>query len=149
MEFAHEKIIFPVMTLNFNIKKARYYCAAIGRQGENAAATTLELRGWDILCRNFHAGKQELDIVARNQGILHFVEVKTRRMRQGSFPATAVNLQKRHNIINAAKQYLREIGKPDVVYQYDVVEVLTSNGKIVSVDVMENAFSDKARHFAN
>lgn len=133
------------MTMAFNISKARRLCAELGRQGEIAAAELLELRGWDILCRNFRAGKQELDIVARHQGILHFVEVKTRRLRQGSFPAVAVNREKRHNIIRAAHQYLREIGRPDIAYQYDVAEVQTKDGRIVSVDVMENAFSDKAK----
>ncbi|MGH2722043.1 MAG: YraN family protein, partial [Actinomycetota bacterium] len=46
--------------------------------GEGAAARHLERRGLRILARNWRIRMGELDLVARDGGVLVFVEVKTR-----------------------------------------------------------------------
>lgn len=49
-----------------------------GRLGEAMAALFLEARGWTIEARNFRAGRQEIDLVARRGRTLALVEVKWR-----------------------------------------------------------------------
>lgn len=105
----------------------------IGQRGENAAQLFLENAGYETLCRNWRAPRNlgELDIVCRNdEGTLCIVEVKTRRRheettRQPS-PIEAVDADKRRNLRRAVMAYLTAIGKPDVRFRYDVIEVWSS-----------------------
>ncbi|MEW5941133.1 MAG: YraN family protein, partial [Chloroflexota bacterium] len=50
----------------------------VGRWGEQAAAEYLEKRGYLILARNFRTKHGEIDLIARQDNILVFVEVKAR-----------------------------------------------------------------------
>ena len=45
-----------------------------GNWGEDAAVNYLERQGYEILDRNFNCRWGEIDIIARRQGILAFVE---------------------------------------------------------------------------
>lgn len=54
--------------------------AALGRAGEDAAATLLHSHGMCILARNWRSGPLELDLVCREGDTLVFVEVKTREI---------------------------------------------------------------------
>lgn len=56
-----------------------------GKRAEQAAAAYLECRGFTILTLNWRTRYCEIDIVARSDKTIHFVEVKYRRSaRQGS-----------------------------------------------------------------
>lgn len=58
---------------------------SIGRQAESVAASFLVRRGYCILYRNWRCRYCEIDIVAKKNEVLSFVEVKYRRNnRQGS-----------------------------------------------------------------
>ena len=58
-----------------------------GRRAEEAAARYLQRRGYVILGRNVRGGRGELDIIARKQDILAFVEVKAHQRRDASLEA--------------------------------------------------------------
>ncbi|MFQ6342743.1 YraN family protein [Campylobacter sp. VTCC 70190] len=47
-----------------------------GILGENKACVFLKKQGFEIVKRNFHSKFGELDIIAKKDGILHFIEVK-------------------------------------------------------------------------
>ncbi|MCX6716690.1 MAG: YraN family protein [Candidatus Taylorbacteria bacterium] len=49
----------------------------VGFLGENVTCAFLERRGYDIVARNYSKKCGELDIVAKKEGALHFVEVKS------------------------------------------------------------------------
>ena len=49
----------------------------IGRVGEETACKFLVKRGFSIVEQNYRKKWGEIDIIAKNKGILHFVEVKT------------------------------------------------------------------------
>ena len=51
----------------------------IGRKAERAAATYLEMRGYQILERNWRRPRCEIDVVAQKDDAVYFVEVKYRR----------------------------------------------------------------------
>ena len=50
-----------------------------GRRAEKAAATYLEMRGYQIIERNWRRPRCEIDIVAKKGDVIYFVEVKYRR----------------------------------------------------------------------
>jgi putative endonuclease len=84
----------------------------------------LRRRGFDILARNYTTTRGEIDIVARQDTVLCFIEVKTRRRAVKSTPGEAVGTHKRRAIATAAKDYLRAIGLPDIPYRFDIAEVI-------------------------
>ncbi len=55
----------------------------LGRRGERAAEKYLRRNGYRIVARNFRAAGAEIDLVAMDGETLVFVEVKTRRSRDG------------------------------------------------------------------
>jgi len=50
---------------------------AKGNLAETRAAAFLESRGFEILERNFYSRFGEIDIIARKEDTLHFIEVKS------------------------------------------------------------------------
>lgn len=82
-----------------------------------------------ILCRNFTAARDEIDIVARDGEALVFVEVKTRAETDLHGAVYAVDARKRRALRRAAGAYLRGLRERPAVARLDVVEVyVTENG---------------------
>ena len=50
-----------------------------GQKAELTASNYLEMRGYDILERNYRRPRCEIDIVARKNDVIYFVEVKYRK----------------------------------------------------------------------
>ncbi len=100
-----------------------------GGIGENTACQYLISRGYEIIGQNVYISHKEIDIIAKKDGYLIFVEVKTRtfpsRYRQPyayARPADAVSYKKRMNIIEGALNYIRE-NCPDAKIRFDVIEI--------------------------
>lgn len=116
----------------------------IGILGENAAADLLQQKGYTILERNYHVGHLEVDIIAFKDGIIVFVEVKTRSADFLVAPQEAVNYRKQSLIINAANGYIRKHKRTEEA-RLDVITVLHKGGKITSVSHIENAYYPTVR----
>ncbi len=78
----------------------------IGRKGEQAVAECLRREGFELCELNWRNGRYELDIVARRNGELHIVEVKTRRADGLTPPEAAMTPQKQRALLHAARVYL-------------------------------------------
>lgn len=122
---------------------------SFGRVGENSAAIYLEKNGFNIIGRNVYVGRCEIDIIAENGDLLLFVEVKTRRQAPDvksiyGRPASAVDREKRQNLMSAVRRYLHENRKETEAFQprIDIIEVY--------VDPSEKAYKVlDIRHFPN
>jgi len=77
---------------------------ATGQRGEQAACKYLQHHGYQILARNVRLARGELDIIARKQQILAFIEVKTHRNRESSL--LALTPDKCHRLQSAANAWL-------------------------------------------
>lgn len=84
--------------------------ARTGRLGEEATAEALRRGGFEIVARNWRAGRYELDIVARRADELHFVEVKTRRAGALTPPEEALTPQKRRALRRAVEAFVAASG---------------------------------------
>lgn len=58
---------------------SRRAAEAAGRRGERLAAWWLRQRGWEVLGERVRTPAGEVDLVARRNGIVAFVEVKARK----------------------------------------------------------------------
>lgn len=110
-----------------------------GTLGENAAVKLLKKKGYKILARNFRKKYGELDIIAKKDGIISFVEVKLRATKTFGTAAEAVDARKRQRMIKTAQAYLSENGL-DCACSFDVVEVYHKGLSITEVNHIESAF---------
>ncbi len=105
----------------------------IGKYGEKLAARYLKKKGYRVVGKNLHFGKNELDLIVKNKQFLAFVEVKTRSYEnveeaEQSRPALAVDQEKRLRTVQAAKAYLRA-HSTHLCPRLDVVEVYLDRQK--------------------
>jgi putative endonuclease len=78
-----------------------------GQAGERLASRKLEEEGWTVLSRRWRDGTRELDLVAVREGVLAFVEVKTRRRGTPHEVLASVTPRKRREVELAAGAWLR------------------------------------------
>lgn len=78
----------------------------IGKAGEKLAEEWLAKKGYTIIGRNWRYGKDEIDIIATYNDMLHFVEVKFRSANYHGHPEEAVNKKKIKALLRGIEQYL-------------------------------------------
>ncbi|QSH40153.1 YraN family protein [Lentisphaerota bacterium ZTH] len=125
--------------MNFKAARARHL--RLGRTGENIAVRLLRSKHLDLLCRNYKVKAGEIDIITRDGEILTFVEVKTRRLSTRSRPAAGLRFKQKRRIHKAAMNYLRHINRPEVIYRFDLIEVIIGRSGPVEVRHWPEHFS--------
>ena len=112
----------------------------LGALGEQLAAKYLRCNKYEIKAANFEAYNGEIDIIALKNGILCFVEVKTRQVGGIASPADAVNVHKQENIKSAASVYMNRWAPKFKEYRFDIIEVFVDGKELQSINHIENAF---------
>ena len=117
----------------------------IGALGEDFAASMLEAEGYTILHRNWRPekGRQEVDIIAKIEKQIVFVEVKTRTSIYFGEPEEYVSPDKMKNLFHAASMFFTQSdGNEYLDVRFDVVAVVLgrTNHKLVSYRHLSNAF---------
>ena len=118
----------------------------LGARGEKIASKLLRHKNYSILCSNYKVKSGEIDLVARDGENLVFVEVKTRRATTRSRPAEGLSAKQKKRIYHAAQNYLRQIDNPNVIYRFDLIEIILSRFKIHEIRHWENNFSKPATY---
>lgn len=98
------------------------YKKDLGDFGEKVAEEYLKNCGCDIICRNFCVRGGEIDIIAKDERFLIFVEVKTRASEKYGYPSEAVNRKKLEHMRRAAEIYL-DRNPCDTEVRFDIIEV--------------------------
>lgn len=101
----------------------------LGNIGEQIAVDYLEKNEYQILERNFYCRQGEIDIIAKDNQEIVFVEVKTRANINFGKPAEAVNEIKQKHMYKAAKYFLYKSNCMSNLIRFDVIEVLVEDGK--------------------
>ena len=107
----------------------------LGRSGEYYAAVLLKKKKYKILKKNFKTDIGEIDIVASLDGIVVFVEVKTRLGDKYGRPSEAVNFAKQRKYRMIAMQFLNQNGLIDAPIRFDIIEITPQE-----INHIENAF---------
>ena len=103
----------------------------IGSLGEKLAVKYLENKGYKIIDVNFYCKYGEIDIVAKFERMVVFIEVKTRTSLKHGFPIDGVNHKKIIHIRNSARYYLYKNKIFNFDIRFDVIEVYLKKSKYV------------------
>lgn len=96
-----------------------------GANGEDLACDLLHQKDYRILQRNLRMGKAEIDIIARQNDVLVFVEVKTRTNDEFGYLEEFVNRRKQRMILNAADAYIVKTGWQEDI-RFDIIAITMS-----------------------
>ena len=104
-----------------------------GAVGEEIARQYLRHEGFAILAANFHACSGEIDIIAKEDKMIVFVEVKS-TTKDTSFgdPLQWIPVWKQQRIIRASLAYLKTRGMIEALMRFDVITI-DQNKKVFHV----------------
>lgn len=112
---------------------------ATGRLGEQYAYDHLKSRGFMVIDTNIRTKFGEIDIIATEQGKVHFVEVKTRIGDGYGKPYEAVTYYKMRHMLGSARIYTLQNGLSQHKLSLDVVSiVLHRDSTIKTLTFYEN-----------
>ena len=102
---------------------------SLGTYGEKLARKFLKSRNYQILHTNFITPFGEIDIIAQEETIIVFVEVKSRQSKYFGSPLEAITSQKCKHIINNCNYYLLKNSLTNSTVRIDGIGIkLTQNG---------------------
>jgi putative endonuclease len=119
-------------------KQAKSSTKQFGLDGESLVCDWMQKQGFTILARNYRTAQGEIDIIARIQSTIVFVEVKTRRHTYFALSDIIVP-RKQKSIIDAARRYCAQKPMANVNYRFDVAFVQGNNAQ--SITYIPNAFA--------
>ncbi len=113
---------------------------AIGQAAESEAERFLRRKGFRILDRNVRSALGELDLVAKTDDVLVFVEVKARRSSAYGGASYAVNERKQARLVRLAANYLSRYRLRNQACRFDVVLLTGVGAEPSGIEHIENAF---------
>ncbi len=112
----------------------------IGQKGEQLAVNYLLENGYNLLETNWRYKRAEIDIIAKKDGVLIFVEVKTRNYTYFGHPAEFVTKKKESMVIDAAQRYMESIEYSWEI-RFDIITIiLTKSGNCEKLEHFKDAF---------
>ncbi len=111
----------------------------IGNIGEQAVCVYLVENDYEILKRNFTVKGGEIDIIAKKNDTVCFVEVKTRKYGSLISGEDAITASKRKHIIYTAQRFLSKLTSVPKC-RFDVAVVEMKNEKVIKIKYYVNAF---------
>jgi len=111
----------------------------LGRKGEEIAVEFIKRKGYEVLETNWRHRKAEIDIIAKLDEVLVFLEVKSRSTDHFGRPESFVDARKQQLVADAASVYMEEIGH-DWEVRFDIISILFHNEMHQSVDHFQDAF---------
>lgn len=115
---------------------------ATGRRGERAALFHLRRLGFVVTAQGWRTRKAhgDLDLIAWDDDVLCFVEVKTRTTRAVAPAEAAVDSDKKRMLRKMAHHYLRQLPNKDVPVRFDILSVYLESEKSAEFTLFRGAF---------
>jgi putative endonuclease len=102
----------------------------VGKIGEDTACKFLMKHGFEIVDRNYWKKWGEIDIVAKKDNFLHFIEVKSVSHETDFAPEENVHPWKQKRLTRVIQTYLLDKKIPDnIEWQIDVMAVFLDFAK--------------------
>lgn len=113
----------PILKIMDNRRK-------IGKIGEELAIEFLESHGCQLMEKNFRSGRGEIDIIAIKEGLLLFVEVKTRTSLRHGSPEDKVRWYQQQKIKDTAQRYMSNCYWEGQI-RFDVIMVYLDGSRVI------------------
>ena len=104
---------------------------SLGVSGEQQAKKYLIKQGYKVLETNYKTVLGEIDIIAKKDGFIVFVEVKTRSNTKFGLPRESVTPYKQNKIRTVATYYLKVKNMLNFNVRFDVIDIL--NGELTHI----------------
>lgn len=110
----------------------------LGEKGEQLAVDFLLKKGYEIMKRNYRFDKAEVDIIAKKEGVLAIVEVKTRSTVNFGNPQDFVSQKQIQRLVKAVDTYVMK-NDLDVEIHFDIIAIVKTNNQF-QIEHLEDAF---------
>ncbi|MBN2159106.1 MAG: YraN family protein [Spirochaetes bacterium] len=104
-----------------------YHNRDLGAGGEELAVEFLEGRNFRVIERNYRYGKSgEIDIIARRDTCIIFVEVKNRISDRFGGALYSISAKKKRNLKAAARSFIAsrpEYDSPEYIFRFDLISI--------------------------
>ena len=104
---------------------------SLGVSGEQQAKKHLIKQGYKVLETNYKTVLGEIDIIAKKDDFIVFVEVKTRSNTKFGLPRESVTPYKQNKIRTVATYYLKTKNMLNFNVRFDVIDIL--NGELTHI----------------
>ena len=142
-----------ILSLNFQDKHSSVSkTSRVGQFGEELAALFLMKKGYRLVVSNFKVpiGRNsvgvsvtgEIDLIALDESVLCFVEVKTRSSDAFASPLAAVDLRKQRQIIRTARMYRKIFQINSMRFRYDAVSIVLGENEKPKIELFKNFWSE-------
>lgn len=101
-----------------------------GKLGEKIALKYIISKGGKVVERNYRTKMGEVDLIAKLNGELVFIEVKSRKNVDYGYPSESVDYKKKRRITNVAKYYILDNSLDDLSIRFDVIEIYFNEKKV-------------------
>jgi putative endonuclease len=115
----------------------------LGKKGEEIALGHLFKLGYVVLDKNWRAGRNELDIIAKDKDFLVIVEVKSRQNSKFTEPEEAVGRDKQQALIRAANAYIYK-HNIHLETRFDIISIVHNDGE-TRINHIKDAFYPRLR----
>lgn len=113
-----------------------------GNKAETFACKFLSRKGYKIISRNYRTKFGEIDIIAQDEDILCFVEVKYRKNSDFGNPEDFVDFRKQKKLLKTAKIYLAQKRISEVNIRFDIIGLVSDSKNKYIAKLIKNAFED-------
>jgi putative endonuclease len=111
----------------------------LGAAGEALAVQWLQEKKFNLLHLNWRHSRYEVDIIAADRDILHFIEVKTRQNKTFGKPEESVDIKKIENLMKAAEEFQYQYPQWKRV-QYDVLSITVNPDGAIEYFFIEDVY---------
>ncbi|SHM09749.1 putative endonuclease [Caldanaerovirga acetigignens] len=112
----------------------------LGDMGEKYALDYLKANNYEIVKVNYRSRYGEIDIIAKENNTLVFIEVKTRTSDAFGRGMEAVDIRKQRKIRLVSLNFLNEYDEFVYNLRFDVIEIKMANGTLKELTHIINAF---------
>jgi putative endonuclease len=109
-----------------------------GRQSEIDGAAYLRSIGFRVVGSGYRTRAGEVDLIAWDENVLVFVEVKA--LRSNAPPEDAVGFRKRQRVQRAAQSYISRYRLMDAPHRFDILAVTSRPGEKPEFRLLRDAF---------
>ncbi len=112
---------------------------ATGVRAESLAAAFLQRQGYQILQHNFRIRRGEIDLIAVEDAVLCFIEVRYRQGVRFGHPGATISRLKQSRIVRTASYFLASVWRgPRCACRFDVVTIVGDSPP--QIELIRNAF---------